>query len=641
MGQVWRGRDQVLDREVAVKGVLVPPALPAEERALLLARTRREGQATARLEHPSVITIHDVVEQDGVPWIVMRFVSGPSLAAEVKRNGRLPWRQVAEIGEQIVDALAHAHAAGIVHRDLKPDNILLSGRRAIVTDFGIAHVADATTQLTDIGTLMGTPNFMAPEQFDGRPVGPSTDMWALGATLYAATEGRPPFEGPTVFALMAAVVTKAPAPPQHAGPLTGLIQSLLAKDAARRPGAAAIARSLSLLLSAPAVEAPAAAQPQDGFLGTATIRRGHASRPVAPRRRKARAAVVAAVTGAAIVTAVVALFLLYSPSGYFAATQGHHPGTAAITGPITGSLSATLKDPAHEAYAEALNGTTLAVGSTSTGTNCACGTYLWNVATQAITATLTDPRTEGVNSVAFSPSGSTLATGDGNGSTYIWNRATRTIIATLTDPTGEGVTSVAFGPGGTTLATADSNGSTYIWDIATRSITATLTDPATGSVTSVAFGPGGTLAAGDFNGGTYLWDIATKTIASTLTDPKSGGVSSVAFGPAGTTLAAGDFSGKTYLWDIATRTITATLTDPKSNGSMSVAFGSDGKSLAAGDGNGSTYLWNLATGNITATLATPKGQGVSSVAFGPGDTLLATGNRSGSTSLWRIATYKP
>ncbi|WP_189530836.1 bifunctional serine/threonine-protein kinase/ABC transporter substrate-binding protein [Streptomyces roseolilacinus] len=261
MGRVWRGVDQQLfGREVAIKEILFPPGLDDGDRATLLRRFTGEARAAVTLSHPGIITIHDVVEHHGAPVIVMEFIRGESLAAAIRRQGRLPVRRVAEIGSAMLDALTEAHEARIIHRDIKPDNVLLAKDRVVLTDFGIAHLADATTKLSHSGTVIGTPQYMPPEQLEGKRPTPANDLWALGATLYHAVEGRPPFDAEGLHALAVAVFTRPHRPPTHAGPLTPVLDALLTKDPARRAGAAEAAEMLASVLRPSRARADAPAE---------------------------------------------------------------------------------------------------------------------------------------------------------------------------------------------------------------------------------------------------------------------------------------------------------------------------------------------------------------------------------------------
>jgi predicted XRE-type DNA-binding protein len=244
MGSVWLADDMLLERAVALKQLVHFPGA-VEGHPEMVARLMAEARAAARLRHPGLVTIHDVVLDGGEPWIVMEYVSGRSLSDEIARNRRLPWQQVADIGAQVAEAVAAAHRGGIVHRDLKPANILLTEEgRAVVVDFGIAKASSAAT-MTSRGTVVGTPEFLAPELLNGQGASPATDMWALGVTLYQAVQGRPPFSEPTLTALLAAILARSPAPAEHAGPLDGLLQALLSKDPIQRPDAPAVQRALS------------------------------------------------------------------------------------------------------------------------------------------------------------------------------------------------------------------------------------------------------------------------------------------------------------------------------------------------------------------------------------------------------------
>ncbi|MFC5744175.1 serine/threonine-protein kinase [Actinomadura rugatobispora] len=234
MGTVWRAQDEMLDREVAVKEVLLRQDLSDQEREERHRRTLREARASARLNHPGVVTVHDVVDEDDRPWIVMELVRARSLQEIVDDGGPLPPGRVAGIGRQVVGALRAAHAIGILHRDVKPANVLITSEdRAVLTDFGIAQVAGDAT-LTRTGALVGSPAYMSPERVKGERAIPASDLWALGATLYAACEGKPPHHRSDAMAVLAAVMTQEPPPPRNAGPLAPVLYGLLRSDPVQR-----------------------------------------------------------------------------------------------------------------------------------------------------------------------------------------------------------------------------------------------------------------------------------------------------------------------------------------------------------------------------------------------------------------------
>ncbi|WP_443333151.1 protein kinase domain-containing protein [Streptomyces sp. CB03234] len=259
MGKVWRAHDEVLHRTVAVKELTAGKYVSEADRAVLHARTQKEARAAARITHPGVVTVHDVLEHDDRPWIVMQYVDGPSLAdaAKAAENRRIDACEAARIGLHVLGALRAAHAAGVLHRDVKPGNVLLArDGRVLLTDFGIAAIEGDST-ITRTGELVGSIEYLAPERVRGGDPGPASDLWSLGATLYTAVEGTPPFHRTSPLSVMQAVVTEEPPPAEHAGALGPVITALLRKDPADRPDAAEVER---MLLEAMEGRAPAAAQ---------------------------------------------------------------------------------------------------------------------------------------------------------------------------------------------------------------------------------------------------------------------------------------------------------------------------------------------------------------------------------------------
>ena len=231
MGTVWLCRDQVLGRDVAVKQI---GALPGES-ATETKRAMREARSAAALNHPNAVAVYDVVKHDGRPWLVMEYVDGQTLADEISRDGQLSPQRVADIGAQLAGALARAHERRIVHRDIKPGNVLIDkAGRPKISDFGIAR-GHGDEQLTQVGFITGTPGYLSPELARGGDPHPASDVWALGATLYTAVEGQPPYEPRSnPIALLRAIATERPRPMTHAGALGPAIDAMMDADPARR-----------------------------------------------------------------------------------------------------------------------------------------------------------------------------------------------------------------------------------------------------------------------------------------------------------------------------------------------------------------------------------------------------------------------
>ena len=339
MGVVWEARDERLERRVALKQLYRQSGASTREAELANQRAMREARLTARLQHPHAVPVFDAVEQDGQLWLVMQFIPSMTLAAVLEQGGPLQPNEAARMGAEVGSALAAAHAVGIVHRDVKPGNILIADDgAALISDFGIARaLGDAT--LTSSGMIHGTPAYLAPEVARGGEANFASDVFSLGATLYSALEGRPPFgTGDNTMALLHRVASGHFPPPQHSGPLTPVIMDMLAIHTDERPSMGAVADGLARLAkgsfddealtpaasderardeeTTPAADSGHDAQPATGPSPAAAPKSpiasapaSQAQRPTEPRRRRGIAAAVTVVALIGIGILVTALLV--------------------------------------------------------------------------------------------------------------------------------------------------------------------------------------------------------------------------------------------------------------------------------------------------------------------------------------------
>ncbi|MFJ5986742.1 WD40 repeat domain-containing serine/threonine protein kinase [Lentzea sp. NPDC092896] len=595
MGRVWLGRDEVIGREVAIKELLLPVGLDPQQRALLCQRAMREAQLAGQLNHPGIVTVHDVVEYNGTPMIVMEFVRGGSLSDAVKAQGALPPDQVAYIATSMLSALRVAHQAGIVHRDLKPANVLLSGDRVVITDFGIARLTGDVPLTTD-GSIVGTPAYMAPEQGTGAPITPATDMWSLGATLYAAVEGRPPYQGQDFMTTLSMLLTQDPPPPQRAGHLASLLGGLLRKNPAER---ASVDQALAMLAGAPVVL------------------------PVVAKQGVSRRTLLLAGAGALAVAG--------GGTAWWLSTRNNDGEAAELPSTKDNNKAASNKEGGSE--------------QSTTSSKSQPGRpeeYTEHVQ-------LAD-HTYAIASIAWSPDGKFLASaqdglGDGGDTVRIWDTTTNKVVGTVQLPDGPGgaaATAVAISPDGKILAAGGNRTgdfTTYLWNLADRTMIGGL-DESRSIMKTLRFHPDGkTLAGVTHTGRLQVWDVATRKVKIGLTEAQ--GSSELSFSPDGKLLA---YAGTKYqeikIVDPATGKTVKTINDSTGDGGT---FSPDGKSLAVidGDGKNAMQLWDVESGQSKAVfLRADDGLTVSSALFHPDGDTIAVWGQGNFVQLWDVETKK-
>lgn len=594
-GVVWRARDERLRRDVAAKELFLPGYLAADQRRERRERSLREARSAARIVHPSAVTVYDVVEHDGCPWIIMELVAGRALSAVVRRHGPVPPRRAAEIGLAVLGALQSAHAAGVVHRDVKPANVLISDSRIVLTDFGIATI-EGDPVLTNSGLVMGAPSYTAPERARGELAVPASDLWSLGATLFYAVEGKRPYAGANANAVFHAIVTGEPPVAWHAGRLAPVIAGLLRKDPRERMTADTAARLLREIIDAP----PDSAVPDQ------------AQRPATRRRHRRWPGVLAGIAAALVLAVVLVALVWPDPRPRQAETRKRQAAASPLLATLTGSPDGL------SAVAFSRDGRTVATGGADGVVR------LWDVPGRRQTRQLRASPYD-LFAVAFSPDGRTLASAGYDRTVVLWDVTAGHRIKALPGR-ADAVSALAFSPDGRMLASSGADGVT-LWRLGRGRPVRHLSEDGN-ALPVVAFGGRGLIVAGSRD--LRLWPADGRSPATRL-GGTGATIGAMALDPPGNVVACGGLDGLVRYWDTRTRKRLGTLAHGYSVHSLAIS--SDGRTLATAARDEIT-LWTLPAGRKTAVLHGHTDL-VYALAFSPGGHILASASHDKTLRLWQ------
>jgi serine/threonine protein kinase len=583
MATIYLALDPFMKRKVAVK--VLPRQFTHDPQFRI--RFQREAEVIAALEHPHIVAIYDIGEDDDQPYIVMRFMTGGTLLQRIKAKP-LAVAELVPTANRIAEALDDAHAQNVVHRDLKPSNILFDGKgHAYLSDFGIAKVSEAAATFTGTGVI-GTPEYMSPEQARGiKDLDGRSDVYSLGVVTFHALTGQLPYRADTPMGAAVAHITE-PVPniltvrPDLPPACDHIIRCAMAKNPDDRyPTAGELANDLAQLAAGKLDRKPYIVRARAITRSSAETEPAASQPPTTLTPETSKDVVV-----------------LHTLKGHM-----HH-----VVGVAFG--------PA---------GQLLASGSTDKTVR------LWNPRLGQAVSTL-QKHTDGVWSVAFSPDGSLLASGGRDALVVVWDVAAGVALRTLKHKGG--VTSVAFNPDGSTIAVGCSDATVQLWNASTGESVRALRGHST-RVTSVTFSPDKqTLASGALDGTIRLWNA---TGVSGQLRPTLEGFTSyiwcVAFSPDGQWIASGT-DKVLRLWDVNTGKLLR-MFEGHASAVSSIAFSPDGRLLASGAGDQTVRLWNASTGEHVRVLEGHPAE-VNGVAFSPDGHLLASGGADGVIRVWGL-----